>query len=50
MWEPDRKLFVVRIQVEGRYLNIGRFKNEVDAARAYNEAAVKHYGEFALSQ
>jgi len=25
-----------------------RFKNEIDVARAYNEAVLEHFGEFAI--
>lgn len=35
------------IKVGGRYENLGRFKEEADAALAYNEAAKKYHGEFA---
>jgi hypothetical protein len=37
----------VSITVNSRNIYIGFFENEVDAARAYNEAAVKHHGQFA---
>lgn len=35
------------IKVNGRSIFLGYFKNEVDAARAYNEAAAEYFGEFA---
>lgn len=35
------------IRINGKPKRIGRFSSEVDAARAYNKAAVEIYGEFA---
>ncbi len=35
-----------RAQIRSKYL--GCFADAADAARAYNEAALKHYGEFAV--
>jgi len=39
--------YQVRICVKGRSLHIGCFHDPEMAARAYDEAAVKHFGEFA---
>jgi hypothetical protein len=35
------------IWVGGRTKIVGRFDNKIDAALAYNAAAIEHYGEFA---
>ena len=36
-----------RITVDGKLRHLGMFANEVDAARAYNAAALERWGEFA---
>ena len=40
--------WMARIQVAGKRKNLGRFATEEDAARAYDEAALAAWGEFAL--
>lgn len=37
-----------RIRVQGRLLYLGRYTKARDAARAYDAAALKHWGEYAL--
>lgn len=39
--------FIARIQSNGCRILIGTFKTEIEAARAYNEAAMELHGEFA---
>lgn len=40
--------YSVRIQIsKSKRIFVGYFKSEVEAAKAYNEAAIKYFGEFA---
>ncbi len=39
--------WAVQINVNGKRLNLGRFANLLEAAKTYDEAAVKYHGEFA---
>lgn len=39
--------FRARINVSGKAIHLGHFNNEIEAAKAYNQAAIQHFGEFA---
>ena len=45
--DQSTQLFVAQLSVNGRPTKVGRFKDEVTAALKFNEAAKKHYGEYA---
>ncbi len=40
-------LYIAQIGINGKQKHIGYFKCPVEAAKAYNEAAIKYFGEFA---
>lgn len=44
--QADKK-WKAGIEVNGKGINLGHFKDEKDAARAYNAAAKKHFGDIA---
>lgn len=44
---PQSGKWVAKIQVDGKGIQLGCFETEEDAARAYNVAAIEHFGEFA---
>lgn len=46
-WNEKRQRWIAKMQANGKYIWIGTFDSEVEAALAYNEAALKHHGEFA---
>ena len=46
-WSKWCNLWRARIKVYGENIQIGYFKEKVAAAKAYNDAAKKHHGEFA---
>ncbi len=43
----DKSKWVARLTVNGTRIEVGRFDNEEDAGRAYNNAALLHHGVFA---
>ena len=46
-WDKCRNLFAARLKHKGKRYFIGRFKNEIDAAKAYDKKARELFGEFA---
>jgi hypothetical protein len=47
-WNTRIKRWRVRLQASGRRMNLGHYKDKKEAALAYNEAAKKYHGEFAV--
>ena len=46
-WYKRAKRYIAEIKHKGKHLHIGTFKNEGEAAIAYNIAALKYHKEFA---
>ena len=44
--QKHRNLYRVRISVGGRRVIVGTYKCPIEAAKAYDAAAIEHYGEF----
>lgn len=46
-WKKENKKWQAQINFKGDHIFLGYFKDERKAAKAYDEAAKKYYGEFA---
>lgn len=46
-WHKRGKKWQTQIKSNGKNIHLGYFVSELDAARAYNKAALKHFKEFA---
>lgn len=46
-WSKRSKKWRVNIMHEGTPIHLGLFYSKIEAAKAYNEAAIKYFGEFA---
>lgn len=47
-WEKDRNKWRSQITINRKTIKLGRFSNEIDAAKEYDNAAIKHFGEYAM--
>jgi hypothetical protein len=48
-WVTEKKKWKVQMSIGGRVTCLGYFTDELEAAQAYAEAALKHHGEFACA-
>ena len=45
----SRNRWYVQIAVDGEHRHVGNYTDKVEAARAYDRAARKHFGRYALT-
>lgn len=46
-WHKHSKKWYAYIRINGTLKSLGYFSNKIDAAKIYNTAAIKYFGEFA---
>lgn len=46
-WRRDKQKFQVQIKFNKNHIHAGYFDNVIEAAKKYNELALRHHGEFA---
>lgn len=46
-WDKTKKKWLAQLHTKKRSIHLGRYLNKEDAARAYDKAALAHFGEFA---
>lgn len=46
-WSKSKKRWQVFIWIKYKQINLGIFTDKIEAAKVYNEAALKYHGEFA---
>lgn len=47
-WDKSKNKWVAHIQINKKLKHLGRFTDEIEAAKTYDTAALKYFGEFAL--
>ncbi len=46
-WDKRRNKWISQININGKHVYIGQFINAIDAANAYDKAAMQYHKEFA---
>lgn len=46
-WKKQDKKWRSRVRVNGKQISLGLFNDKIEAAKAYDSAALEHHGEFA---